>query len=150
MIIKPRHNIEVFLFTQSKWHPKSLNRVRLNSHPRLPERYQDGGKKVPEAAPMFRGLFNSPLSLKIHNQALLTIFISIFKKNPRALQWPCYCVVCCVLSWQNPLQRSFCRCQSLVKPSCRATLRETRVCPDVRPSLNEPRLLSRIDFHKGP
>ena len=47
----------------------------MNSHPRLPERYQDGGKKVPEAAPMFRGLFNSPLSLNIHNQALLTIFI---------------------------------------------------------------------------
>ena len=47
----------------------------MNSHRRLPERYQDGGKKVPEAAPMFRGLFNSPLSLNIHNQALLTIFI---------------------------------------------------------------------------
>lgn len=169
----------------------------MNLHPRLPERSHDGGKKVPEAAPMFRGLFNSPLSLKIHNQALLTIFItgmaqgtlpldqyrafqaqdavyfqkvatlygnaaqemlerenfvfadfysiqstkflklhkdfvddknpknltwikwvthsnhicgSKVKKNPRALQWPCYCVVCCVLSWQNPLQRGFCRC----------------------------------------
>ena len=48
----------------------------MNLHPRLPERSHDGGKKVPEAAPMFRGLFNSPLSLKIHNQALLTIFIT--------------------------------------------------------------------------
>lgn len=70
-------------FQENKWHPRNP-RVRLNSHSRLPERSQNGEKKmlggrVPMS--MSQELFNSQLSKKIRDKALSSMFITGMAKG---------------------------------------------------------------------